>query len=263
MNINKLYRFISLDLWGNVPAIIQKKMSAFYTRLYTTSFSRHFIGPYSAFHYRDPQYLKKFIPASGASNYKTFQDFFSRKLKEPLSSGNNHSWPCEGLLCEYGRVGNLPEVNVKKQRRHLRTIFGQGGSLIPDHYYFSNIFLHNKDYHRIHSPVTGRISRIEHIPGELVLLRPWIYKEDPSHPALRNERYNVDITDDAGKTWFISIVGGPAVGTIILEKTVKLDFLINTGEELATFLLGSTCCMASPVRINKNIGEMVEPGIPL
>lgn len=154
-------------------------------------------------------------------------------------------------------------MNVKKQRRHLRTIFGQGGALIPDHYYFSNVFLHNKDYHRIHSPVTGRITRIEHIPGELVLLRPWIYKEDPSHPALRNERYNVDITDDAGKTWFISIVGGPAVGTIILEKTVKLDFLINTGEELATFLLGSTCCMASPVRINKNIGEMVEPGIPL
>ena len=142
----------------------------------------------------------------------------------------------------------------------MRVIFGQGGENIPDNYYFSNVFLHNRDYHRIHSPINGIISRIEHIPGDLVMLRPWIYANDPSHPALRNERVNVDITDKNGKIWYLSIVGGPAVGTIELNEKTQLNSKITAGEELATFLLGSTCCMASPIALNKDVGKNVQIG---
>ena len=90
--------------------------------------------------------------------------------------------------------------------------------------------------------------------------RPWIYPNDPSHPALRNERYNVDITDAAGKKWYLSIVGGPAVGTIVLDNKTHLNNVVSAGDEIATFLLGSTCCMASPIPVTKEVGEPVKIG---
>jgi len=263
MALRKLYRFLSLDVWGRLPSYTQRSISAAYTSLYNASWSRHLIGPYTKIHYNDPEYLAKFQPASGSDTYMTFQDFFIRKFRMPPQVKNSSTWPCEGYLCEYDLVEKIPEVNVKKQRRSLRVIFGEGGNQIPDHYYFSNVFLHNRDYHRIHAPTNGIISRIEHIPGDLVLLRPWIYQKDPSHPALRNERYNVDITDEKGRIWFLSIVGGPAVGSIMLDENTVLNTKISVGEEIATFLLGSTCCMAIPDPISKQVGENVQIGEPL
>lgn len=198
------------------------------------------------------------MPASGGPSYLNFQDFFSRQLIEPLSIEKEAIWPAEGLLCEYGKVKNTQLVTVKGQKRHLRKIFGEGGRNIPDEYYFSNIFLHNNNYHRIHAPISGRISRIERISGDLVLLRPWLYSNDPSLPALRNERINIDIVDESGYTWFLSIVGGPAVGTIELPNEIRVGSEIKTGKEVAIFLLGSTCCMASPIAcFNTSVGQMV------
>ena len=262
MELRKFYRYLSLNVWGGLPAILQRKSSKVYTRLYNTSFSKIFIKPYSRIQYKDrePGYLEQFRPASGNEEYETFQDFFIRKFRQPPKLINDSTWPCEGLLCEYDQVANLQEVKVKKQRQHLRNVFGNGGDNIPDNYFYSNVFLHNRDYHRIHAPTTGTVTRIEHIPGDLVLLRPWIYPDDPSHPALRNERYNVDITDNMGRTWYLSIVGGPAVGTISLNEKTVIDSTVHAGEEIATFLLGSTCCMASPIPVSRQIGDSVRIG---
>ena len=136
--------------------------------------------------------------------------------------------------------------------------------MVHDDYYFSNVFLHNNNYHRIHSPVNGSITRVEHIPGDLVILRPWIYKNDPSLPALRNERINVDIKSEKGEHWFLSIVGGPAVGTMVMAQGITVGSAINIGQEVATFLLGSTCCIASPIPISQaSLGEQVKVGQPL
>ena len=106
--------------------------------------------------------------------------------------------------------------------------------------------MHNKNYHRIHAPISGTITRIQHVPGDLIILRPWIYKQNPSLPAFRNERYNIDITDDKGRVWYLSVVGDPAVGTIELSKLIQVGNSVEKLDELALFLLGSTCCMAAP-----------------
>ena len=45
---------------------------------------------------------------------------------------------------------------------------------------------------------------------------------------------------------YLSIVGGPAVGTIKLPKSIVLDSKVEKLDELALFYLGSTCCMAAP-----------------
>lgn len=260
MTLQPIYRFLSLKIWGNLPSNLQRRISSFYAEIYNRSFSKLIIRPYCKFNYRDQAYLNQFRSESGRDDYQSFQDFFTRVYKKLPKATSAFTWPCEGLLCDYGKVSEFSEVNIKGDRRNVRTIFGRFGDEVAEQYYFSNVFLHNNNYHRIHAPVTGVIKGIELIKGDLVLLRPWIYKNDPSLPAMRNERINIKIEDETGRPWFLSIVGGPAVGTIVLDKKVCVDSKINIIEQLGLFLLGSTCCMAAPVGCNNKKGDQVYVG---
>ncbi|MEN8788014.1 MAG: phosphatidylserine decarboxylase [Flavobacteriaceae bacterium] len=243
----RLYKFLSVEVWGNLPSNIQRKTSAVYARLYNKPISKWIIKPYVRYFYNNKNYLEGFVPPNGKSDFESFQDFFIRKFKELPINEEPWVWPCEGLLCDETKVGEMTTSKVKSDLRTVNTIFGVEPGSIPSEYTFTNVFLHNKNYHRIHAPIEGTISRIQHVPGDLVVLRPWIYKQDPSLPAFRNERYNIDITDEKGRVWFMSIVGGPAVGTIELGEDIRLGKKVNKLEELALFYLGSTCCMASPL----------------
>lgn len=198
--------------------------------------------------YADGQYLDKFRPPNGKTQFDTFQDFFIRQFKSLPENGSEWVWPCEGLLCEEGEIGDIKLAQVKCDLRNVETVFGLEEGEIPPHYSFTNVFLHNKNYHRIHAPVDGTIVRLQHIPGDLVVLRPWIYKQNPSLPAFRNERYNIDIKDKQDRIWHLSIVGGPAVGTIELDSKVMLGATVKKVSEIGLFYLGSTCCMAAPFK---------------
>ena len=240
------YSFLSVQLWGSLPSNWQRTISAFYANVYDKPFSKYIIKPYIQYHYQDENYLDKFIPPNGKVEYESFQDFFIRRFAETPHNVSPFVWPCEGLLCDAGNLDSHELTQVKCDKRAITTIFGVEEGNIPNNYSFTNVFLHNKNYHRIHAPVNGTISRIQHVPGDLVILRPWIYKQDPSLPAFRNERYNIDITDEKGRVWYLSVVGGPAVGTIALPEQITLGYHIAKLEELALFYLGSTCCMAAP-----------------
>ncbi|MEL7004500.1 MAG: phosphatidylserine decarboxylase [Bacteroidota bacterium] len=258
MKLLAFYRFVSLNIWGNIPSQLQRSISRLYASIYNQPFTRLIIKPYSKFNYSDPNYLVQFRSASGRDYYSSFQDFFTRVYKEKPVINSSFIWPCEGLLCDYGEVGALSEINVKGDLKNIRTIFEKETQDIPDNYYFSNIFLHNNNYHRIHTPISGIIREISTVKGDLVLLRPWVYKHDPSHPAMRNERVNVTIEDEQGRNWYISIVGGPAVGTIEMHHTITTGVTVNIGDEIGKFLLGSTCCIASPEPISYNkVGDQV------
>lgn len=255
------YRFVSLNLWGNLPSHVQRWISKLYASVYDRSFTKYVIKPYCKLNYKDSSYLDQFQSESGNTEYNSFQDFFTRVYKNPPVFRSDFIWPCEGLLCDYGRVNELDKINVKGDKRTVRAIFGKFGSLIRDNHYFSNVFLHNNNYHRIHSPARLTLMGVEHIRGDLVLLRPWVYKHDPSLPALRNERVNLHLQDEKKRDWFISIVGGPAVGTIVLNKKTQPGYQFDIGEELGKFLLGSTCCMTSPVKMTgSHLGDTVYMG---
>lgn len=260
MTVQYLYRFISLNIWGSLPSKLQRSISKYYASVYNRPFSKYIIKPYCRVNYQDAAYLNQFRSASGSDHYQSFQDFFTRVYKELPKVTSKYIWPCEGLLCDYGKVAQLAEINVKGDRRTIRTIFGRFGGVIPDHHYFSNVFLHNNNYHRIHAPVSGVITDIEHIEGDLVLLRPWVYQGDPSLPAMRNERVNIKIEDHSGQLWYLSIVGGPAVGTIMLDKKVEVGAQVNVIDQIGLFLLGSTCCMAAPVNGTVKKGTTVYVG---
>lgn len=241
-----IYKFLAVTFWGSLPGNFQRRISAFYSKVYDKPFTKYIIAPYVRYYYKDPGYKDKFLPPEGKKDFGSFQDFFIRRFKKLPINKSPWVWPCEGLLCDEGKVYEFGALKVKGDIRTIETIFGVFKGDISPTYSFTNVFLHNKNYHRIHAPVSGTITRIQHIPGDLIVLRPWIYKQNPSLPAFRNERYNIDITDNKGRVWYLSIVGGPAVGTIKLPKSITLENSVEKLDELALFYLGSTCCMAAP-----------------
>ena len=76
------YRFLSLHVWGNLPASWQRAISQVYAGVYNQPWTKHVIPAYSRVHYADPTYLDLFSPASGEETYQSFQDFFTRKYQE-------------------------------------------------------------------------------------------------------------------------------------------------------------------------------------
>lgn len=259
----KCWYYLSIKLWGSLSPAIQRSISASYARIYDQPWSRFLIRPYCWWHYPEREYLSQFRPPAGKTAFSNFQDFFTREFKELPDTTSPWVWPCEGVLCHAGYLTEIPSSNVKGDQREVTQIFGLAPGDIPESYYFTNVFLHNKNYHRIHAPVSGRITRIQHIPEELVILRPWIYEENPSIPAFRNERINLDMEDEEGQTWHLSIVGGPAVGSITLATGVHLGATVHLLQELAVFHLGSTCCMAAPRRsVADQYYTNVEVGLP-
>ncbi len=245
--------FITKVIWNTLPSFVQIGVSKIYAEIYNTSLSRYFIKPFCFANGLNQNYLSLFQSEQSLnSNYKNFQDFFCRQLTEPIRAQHDLIWPCEGFICEQNHVSALPEINIKGEKRTLKKVFSANADLVPDNYFYTNIFLHNQNYHRVHSPVTGEITRIEKVAGDLSILRPWFYTaSEISKPALRNERVNIDITDSAGRVWFLSIVGGMAVGTIDLLKDTVMNQKVICGQELALFRLGSTVCMATPIELNK------------
>lgn len=241
------YRFLSVKVWGNLPSNLQRSISRKYASIYDRPLSKFIIPMYLSINYKDKSYLEKFKPPNAKTDYESFQDFFTREFRMLPKNPSSWVWPCEGLLCDMNKVENITTINVKCDKRKVDSIFGVDQGTVPSTHTFTNVFLHNKNYHRIHSPINGTISRIQHVPGDLVVLRPWIYVQNPSLPAFRNERYNIDIVDDQGRTWYLSIVGGPAVGTISISENARLGSKVEKLNELALFYLGSTCCMASPL----------------
>ncbi|GAA4278097.1 hypothetical protein GCM10022259_28220 [Aquimarina mytili] len=248
-----LYEFFSLKIWGSLPSQFQRLISKIYAKVFNLRISKHLIKPYCKIHYKEVNYLDQFTPPSGKTEYHTFQDFFVRQFKELPKVHTSHVWPCEGVLCDIDHVSKIQKTNVKGDIRSVHQIFGIDERLICKDYVFTNVFLHNKNYHRIHAPIDGTITRVQYIKGDLVILRPWFYKNNPSIPAFRNERINIDIKDNRDRTWHLSIVGGPAVGTIELPKKIILGAKVSILDEIALFYLGSTCCMISPEMPKQNI----------
>jgi len=234
------------SFWFYLPGVVQKKISRIFAYFFELKLSRIMILPYCLFFDISSEYLEQFEPDSGKSYYRSYSDFFQRRYKLSPSISHSIVWPCEGYVCDWGLFAEKENSIVKGQLLKLNDVFASDIKNEAN-YFFVNIFLHNHNYHRIHSPIDGRIKRISHIPGDLVFLRPWFYKiSDVSYPAIRNERVIFEMTDSQDRSWYLAMVGGFGVGTIQVSHHVKEGTQLQVGEEMAKFKLGSTVCLATP-----------------
>ncbi|MCX6111837.1 MAG: archaetidylserine decarboxylase [Proteobacteria bacterium] len=182
------------------------------------------------------------------SEYKDINDFFTRKIDLKKREIHYHKIisPCEGKVMEYGLVQNngylaqVKGINYSLERlilnNSLSAYFKRGS--------FCNIYLSPRNYHRFHSPCSGTIDYIKHIPGACYPVND-MGQKIPGLYTL-NERYIVSIKNSDFRIC-LAIVGAAAVRRINIFK--KPGDVIIKGEMLGMFELGSSIVMISDKKI--------------
>lgn len=222
-------------------------------------------------HWRLPQGVSQKLIASFASyygidlneiekpvsEYRTLGEFFSRALKEgmrPIQGEIVH--PCDSVLIQSGRVYEDSLIQAKGKSFSL-------DKFIPDNPWsgdfregsFFTYYLAPHNYHRVHSPITGKIKWSTVLPGELWPVNSWSVRNIDGLYAV-NERVATGIETDRGRVIMV-MVGATNVGrmsftfdpNISTNRPGKKEKVhraysegrdIAVGEEFGTFHLGST-----------------------
>ena len=194
--------------------------------------------------------------------YKSFNDFFIRKLKSDVRRINFDPKiivsPCDGYISEYGNISDNNLIQAKEKKLSLKDLLANQinsvNSQIFENGKFITIYLAPHNYHRIHMPITATLKQMIYVPGKLFSVNPIIVKKIPNIFTI-NERVINIFDSELGKIAII-LVGAMVVGSIAtqwhgevisdLPKTIQvwdyqhLNLTFNRGNEMGLFQLGST-----------------------
>ena len=184
---------------------------------------------------------KEFLDAE--DSYKTFNDFFYRHLKpeaRPLV-GDEKSvvFGADGRHFGIQNVSTIDTIYAKGQGFSVNELLGnsklaskfEGGTAIISR-------LCPVDYHRYHSPVTGKVVSQKLIEGGLYSVNPIALSQKIDY-LWRNKRIlNLIDTADLGQVAYIA-VGATCVGSI--KMTAKEGGSVEKGGELGYFEFGGSC----------------------
>ena len=198
------------------------------------------------------------------ANYKTFNEFFTRALRpdaRPLAEAA-FICPVDGRISQFGAIDDDQIFQAKGHRFSTTALVGGDAALAAkfQHGSFANLYLSPRDYHRIHMPLDGKLTRMIYVPGELFSVNPTTARGIPGLFA-RNERV-VCVFDTAHGPFVMTLVGATIVGSMAtvwhgvinpprLPKVTEWSYadqniVLKKGEELGRFLLGSTVVMLFP-----------------
>ena len=217
----------------------------------TTSIIRWFVGRYG-------------VDMAEAANpnpegYATFNEFFTRALApgaRPLAPAALVC-PVDGAISQFGAISGERIFQAKGHDYTASALLGGDAALAARFRdgHFATLYLSPKDYHRIHMPCTGRLQRMIHVPGALFSVNPTTARGVPGLFA-RNERV-VCVFDAADGTPFVLVLVGativgsmatvwhgvvnpPRPGTLREWDYAGRDIVLQQGQEMGRFLLGST-----------------------
>jgi phosphatidylserine decarboxylase len=222
--------------------------SKWYGRRMSTPESAARVQPFIAEYGLDPADF-----AAAAESYRSFNEFFYRKLKpsaRPVDADEASAvFPADGRHLGFERASEIAGVFVKGQKFDLPTLLGDAdlaakyadGALILSR-------LCPVDYHRFHFPVAG-------IPGEARVINGPLFSVNPI--ALRqrlaylwtNKRCVTELRTEHFGTVICMEIGATCVGTI--QQTFQPGEAITKGAEKGYFAFGgsSTLTLFEPGRI--------------
>ncbi|MBS9777764.1 MAG: phosphatidylserine decarboxylase [Gammaproteobacteria bacterium] len=211
--------------------------------------------------------IRSFMAATGANlndaqrkNYRDYDsllDFFTRELApkaRPITqSENNIACPVDGRVAHVGDIKNGQIFQIKGHSYSLQDLVGEDYAPEYETGQATTIYLAPFDYHRIHSPLSGKLKRARYIPGELNSVSITLL-DKISGLFAKNERLVLEFEDNRGNTFLMVLVGAVNVGSIetvfhgeicpndfseSLDLPAK-DETIEKGAEIGRFNLGST-----------------------
>ncbi|MCA1859070.1 archaetidylserine decarboxylase [Janthinobacterium sp. HSC-3S05] len=198
------------------------------------------------------------------THYTSFNDFFTRALRpdaRPLAQAD-YVCPVDGRISQFGTIDKDQIFQAKGHNFSTTALVGGDAALAAqfEHGSFANLYLSPRDYHRIHMPCDGRLTRMIYVPGELFSVNPTTARGIPGLFA-RNERV-VCVFDTANGPFVMTLVGATIVGSMATvwhgvvnpPRTGQVrdwsyandNVVLKQGEELGRFLLGSTVVMLFP-----------------
>ena len=213
---------------------------------------------------------------SDISSYRSFNEFFTRALKpgvRPIAQAGLVC-PVDGAISQFGPIAGDQIFQAKGHHYSTTALVGGDAALAAqyDNGSFATIYLSPRDYHRIHMPCAGRLTRMIYVPGELFSVNPATARGVPGLFA-RNERV-VCVFESARGPFVLVLVGATIVGSMATvwhgvvnpprSKAVREwrypaagqpEVMLKQGEEMGRFLLGSTVVMLfpkGPLRFNQD-----------
>ena len=222
----------------------------------TTSVIRWFVGRYG-------------VNMAEAANpdiasYASFNEFFTRPLRDgvrPLATAD-FICPVDGAISQFGVIERDQIFQAKGHSYSTTALVGgdQALAALFENGSFATLYLSPRDYHRIHMPCDGRLTRMIHVPGALFSVNPTTARGVPGLFA-RNERV-VCAFDSPHGPFVLVLVGATIVGSMAtvwhgvvnpprpghLREWQYADRQIafRQGDEMGRFLLGSTVVMLFP-----------------
>ena len=200
-----------------------------------------------------------------ASNWETFNDFFSRYLRSPgarpvAQQGDPSVVTSPADSCPQGTwpIDEHSKIHTKDDAEGVRikndTYYDVNELLGPDTSYegafengtFTHTFLNINDYHRYHFPVTGTVKEKTTIPGNVKLNVRWHEKageyglHDSTGWQFSQTRGSVVIeTDDHGLVAVLPI-GMGQVSSVNFSDHVEKGRRFRKGDMLGYFLFGGS-----------------------
>jgi phosphatidylserine decarboxylase len=192
--------------------------------------------------------------------YESFNDFFTRELKEDArtidTTANGIVSPADGIISQLGQIKDHKMLQAKGRHYDVGQLLAdsEDGSYFADGS-FATIYLAPSNYHRVHMPFTGTLTKTRYVPGTLFSVNNTTAANVPDLFA-RNERLVCLFDTKYGKAAVV-MVGAMIVAGIETVATGKIartddiqeadhDMQFAAGEELGRFYLGSTAIVVLP-----------------
>jgi len=150
-------------------------------------------------------------------SYKTFNDFFTRPLKagmRPMATAD-FVCPVDGAISQFGSIDDHYMLQAKGHRFTTTALVGGDSGLAAQfrHGSFANLYLSPKDYHRLHMPCDGKLTRMIYVPGALFSVNPTTARGVPNLFS-RNERVVCVFTSPEHGPFVMVLVGATVVGSM-------------------------------------------------
>lgn len=254
-----------------ISTLPQNKISKAVGILAKSSLSKHFIQPFANHFKIDTSLAEKPV-----SQYKSLNDFFTRRLKEGARPINNELdsivSPVDGVIAQMGQIKNGTLIQAKGIHYSLQQLIANGNHSVFEDGHFMTVYLSPSDYHRIHMPFTATITEYKYVPGRLFPVND-IGVNYVEGLFTKNERLTTFFNLNGSHAALVK-VGAFIVGSIqityedsihnqhrgqSMQSILKEEPTYQKGEELGWFEFGSTIILI----LDKNAGEFLtslQPG---
>lgn len=221
--------------------------------------------------------MSQFVTPPGG--HLTFNAFFTRAVRpeaRPVAADEAALvCPVDGTVIERGAIARGRLLQIKGHAYSLAALLGEapgweaydGGTALT-------VYLSPRDYHRIHSPCAGEVTRFCYIPGDLWTVGPLGVQQVPDLFA-RNERIVTFIRTAFGEVALVA-VGATIVGSVkvvyhphttnrpgasAFSAELQPPYPLTRGAELGWFELGSTVILLG--RPGEVTLHVLQPGDPI